>query len=307
MLSILLLKKIAELFVCIIMGYALVRFGRLRAEDSRVLSVVSLYLLNPCVIISSYQIQRTDRLMAGLGLSLAAAALILLLLYLQMKLFGRTLRLDRVEQASVMYSNCANLLIPIIISLLGKEWVVFSSTYYAAQMVLYWTHCRILISGERSISLRNIFLNPNIIACFIGLGLFSLDVTLPSLLGNAVDTVGSMLGPVAMLIVGMLMAGADLKKILTDLRVWKVSLLRLIVTPLPILLIFKYSGMAALAPDGHSILLISLLAACAPSGATVTQLAQVYGGDGEYAGAINVLSTLLCILTMPLMVALYTL
>ena len=68
---------------------------------------------------------------------------------------------------------------------------------------------------------------------------------------------------------------------------------------------------AALVPTALTALglglLISLLAACAPSGTMVTQLAQVYGGDSEYAGAVNVLSTLGCIVTMPLLVALYQL
>ena len=80
---------------------------------------------------------------------------------------------------------------------------------------------------------------------------------------------------------------------------------RLIALPLVVLCIFKYSGLAALVPDGQSILMISLLAASAPAAANVTQIAQVYGHEGDYAGAINVITTLLCIGTMPLMVLLY--
>ena len=54
-------------------------------------------------------------------------------------------------------------------------------------------------------------------------------------------------------------------------------------------------------------LLVSLLAACAPAASNVTQIAQVYGHEGDYASAINVLTSLLCIVTMPLMVLLYQL
>ena len=45
--------------------------------------------------------------------------------------------------------------------------------------------------------------------------------------------------------------------------------------------------------------------ASAPAAANVTQIAQVYGHGGDYAGAINVITTLLCIGTMPLTVLLY--
>ena len=89
--------------------------------------------------------------------------------------------------------------------------------------------------------------------------------------------------------------------------IWKVAFLRLIALPLVVLCIFKYSGLAALVPDGQSILMISLLAASAPAASNVTQMAQVYGHEGDYASAINVITTLLCIGTMPLMVFLYQL
>ena len=51
--------------------------------------------------------------------------------------------------------------------------------------------------------------------------------------------------------------------------------------------------------------LVSRFAICTPSASTLTQMAQVYGKDADYASAINVVTTLLCIVTMPLMVALY--
>lgn len=75
--------------------------------------------------------------------------------------------------------------------------------------------------------------------------------------------------------------------------------------PLITMVFLKYSGLAHLAPDGSTILLISLLATATPSASTITQMAQVYGKDADYASAINVATTLLCIVSMPLIVALY--
>ena len=60
-------------------------------------------------------------------------------------------------------------------------------------------------------------------------------------------------------------------------------------------------------PKGETILLVSFLASITPSASAVTQMAQVYGREGEYAGSINVITTLLCIITMPLLLALYQL
>ena len=74
----------------------------------------------------------------------------------------------------------------------------------------------------------------------------------------------------------------------------------------PILLL-KFSGLASFAENGSQILLVTLLATITPSASTITQMAQVYGKDARYAGAINVITTLFCMITMPIMVYLYQL
>ena len=116
-----------------------------------------------------------------------------------------------------------------------------------------------------------------------------------------------MLGTLSMLVAGMLMGGVDFRRLFTSLGIWKAAFLRLVAVPLVVLVLLKYSGLARLVPDGETILLVSFLSAITPSASAVTQIAQVYSSDGEYAGSINVVTTLLCIVTMPLIIALYQL
>lgn len=86
---------------------------------------------------------------------------------------------------------------------------------------------------------------------------------------------------------------------------WLVAALRLVVVPLAGIAFLKFSGIAGLVADGQSILLITLLATAAPSASTIVQLAQVYDQDPHHASAINVLTTLLCIASIPFMTMLY--
>ncbi|WP_411682190.1 hypothetical protein [Clostridium thailandense] len=79
----------------------------------------------------------------------------------------------------------------------------------------------------------------------------------------------------------------------------------MIVCPVIILLLLKYSGIANLSSNGKMILLISLLATITPSASAVTQMAQIYEKNGEYASVINVVTTIVCIITMPIIVWLY--
>ena len=76
MISLILAEKIFSLFLIMFMGYAVVHWGLLHAEDSKTLSLISLYLISPCVIISAFQVQYTPDVLHGLLLALAAAVLL---------------------------------------------------------------------------------------------------------------------------------------------------------------------------------------------------------------------------------------
>lgn len=304
MIGLLLLNQIAQLFICIFLGWLSVKCRLLRSEDSRVLSLVTLYLVTPCLIVGAFQIECTPDMLRGLGLSLGAAVLIHALLFL-MTWICRPLHLNAVEQASVIYSNAGNLIIPIVTAILGKEWIIFTSMFIIVQLPLLWSHCRFLLSGEGGFSWKKVLLNVNILSILVGAALFFLGIPLPEVVTGAMDSMSAMIGPLSMIVAGMLMGGIDLKHIFTLPSIWKVAALRLVIFPLALLAVLKFSGLAALAPDGETILLVSFLAASTPAASTVTQMAQVYGPDGTYAGAINVATTLLCIITMPVVITLY--
>ena len=111
-----LLIKIGSLFIIALGAYALVKFRVLRSEDSRTLSLIMLYLICPCTIISAFQIDSTPELRSGLLLAFAAAVIIHIGLLLFNLLIRKPLRMSPVEQASVIYSNAGNLIIPIVSS-----------------------------------------------------------------------------------------------------------------------------------------------------------------------------------------------
>ena len=300
MLSLLLFQQIAQMFIALIMGWAIVRSGLMKPSDSKVLSMLALYVIFPCTIINSFQIELTADRLQGMLLALLAAVVTHAVFFVLTALFKRPLRLTPVEQASVIYSNAANLTIPIVTNILGSEYVIYISMYVIVQQLLLWSHCRLLLSGENQFSLKRVLLNVNIISIAVGAALFFLRLPLPGIVRGALQSVGSMIGPLCMIVAGMLMGGVDLRALVKNPGVWKVSLLRLAVFPLAVLCVLKFSGIARLAPDGGTILMVSLLSSTTPPAAAVTQLAQVYSGDGEYAGAVNVIATLLCLVTVPI-------
>lgn len=69
--------------------------------------------------------------------------------------------------------------------------------------------------------------------------------------------------------------------------------------------VFEVSALGFNGKGWKTILLISLMAVITPSATTIVQLAQLYDQDPVYASTINVMTTLVSIITMPLMVMLY--
>jgi len=302
-----LIHKILSLAVIMAIGWAMVKFRVLKPEDSRVLSTLSLYLIMPCMILSSFQVDYTDQIIKGLLLAFLAAAIIEVILILFGTMLGKSMHLNPVEQSSVIYSNAGNLIVPLVTAILGRDWVIYTSGLLFVQLVLLFTHGKQLLCRDSGFQLKKLLLNPNILAIGLGIFLFLTRIRLPGLLGDSVDSVGSTVGPVAMLVTGMLIGNTDLKKIRSYRRIWLIAFLRLIAAPTLSLLFLKFSGITRLVPDGKQILLVTFLAVTTPAASTVTQFAQVYGEDAEYASAINVVTTLLCIFTIPLMVMLYQL
>lgn len=303
--SFLLFKQIAQFFIMIIMGYTLVKLKIVKSEDSKVLSMVCLYLIMPCVIINSFLIEFTPEKLKGLGLAVGVAIVIHFVAWIFIRILGKVLNFNPVEKASVMYSNAANMVIPVVMSVLGDEWVLYSSAFVSVQLVLLWTHCKSMLSNEKGFELKKIYTNINLIAIFIGILLFITKIHIPSVLQGTLKSVGGTVAPISMIITGMIMAGAEFKKVFSNGRIYLVLFFRMIFFPFIVFMIIYFTGITKVIDNGAMILLVTFIATITPTASSITQMAQVYGNNEQYAGAINIMTTIVSIVTMPIMVALY--
>ncbi len=305
MIPFLLLYKILQLGIIMLLGYVLVKCGIINSRDSKVLSKISLYLLMPAAIINSFDVDITSDIIKGLALAFAAAIIIHIVLLVIDIIFKKAFKSTCVERASVMYSNAANLIIPIVSYVLGDEWVIYSCAFMSVQLLFLWTHGIRLFSSEKKMNIKKIILNVNIIAIAVGMVFMVSGFRLPGIAKEVCSSLGSMLGVVGMIIAGMLAAEVKFKETATNKRLYLVLLMRMIICPGIVLVIIKLLGMAVSVTNAEEILLVSFLASMTPSAATIMQFAQLNNKQPDYAVAINIITTLACIITMPVFVALY--
>lgn len=303
--TLLLTKQIAELFIMILLGFILVKSSLLTKHDSKVLSTVALYIVTPCVIINAFQVQYSQDVKNGIILSFLAAIIVHIIYIVMARMLGKVYTLNGVEKATVIYTNAGNLIIPLVQALLGKEWVVYTTGYILVSTVFIWTHGRMLICEEKGFNVKELLKNVNVIASVIGILMFALKIQLPSLIIETMDSMSATIAPICMIVAGMLIAGMDVKDCLKNNRLYVITFLKMIVFPLFALILLKFTNLSSMAKNGDMILLISLLASVAPTAASVTQIAQIYDADSEYASAYYFITTMLCILTMPFFVWMY--
>ena len=301
MISYLLGKQIAAMLLMVFMGFAIVRMKLLTVQDSRVLSAVALYIVGPCMMLDAFQLECTPERVHGLMLSVGAAAFALGLGIVINFLIRKPLALDPVEQTSALYSNSGNLIIPIVVYVFGQEWVLYTSGFLIMQTVLFWTHCSTVLQKNAKINILRILTNVNMLAVFAGAIMFVLGLRLPEVPAMAVHAVGVMIGPLCMIVTGMLIGSMDFARFKAYRKLPLIVVLRLIFYPVVTLIAFRLSGMSGWVENGETIIMISFFAASAPVASSITQMAHIYGRNAEYASVINVVSTLLFVFSMPVL------
>lgn len=287
---------------CIVMfgimglGYLLVKLGMLSTSTTRELGALLLNVVLPIVIVRSFWGAYTPESMRAL---VPACALSAVALGVSMGIARTCYHQKGVLEFSAAFSNAGFIGIPLVQSAFGPDSVFYIAGFIAGLNVIQWTYGRWRISGStNSISTRSILLSPMLIALVLGIALFLLQVPVPSIAQALMNNIASLNSPLAMLILGTYLANSDIGAVLTSKEAYAVSIVRLVLVPLATLFVF-----AAL-PCNQEVKLAILIAASAPVGANVSVFCQQLGFDTRRPSETVCLSTLLSLITLPLITAL---
>lgn len=291
---VLLLRQNLVMLVYMMIGYFLYKKKLVSAGGSADIGRILLYIVMPAAILKSYLADFSQERLEGLFVSFLAALLSLLLSIAAARIaFSKE---QGIERFGAAFSNAGFIGIPLVQMTLGEEAVFYVSSYVALLNILQWTYGLVTITGDRSlISVKRLRTNPILLSFLAGLALFLLPVSLPETAENVVGTIAAMNGPLAMIVLGVYLGQVPLRSLFSGRVVYRCALVRLIVIPvLTMALLFVF-------PEKyHMLKLTILIAASAPVGSNVSIFAQLYGQDYMQSVKEVTLSTLLCIITLPL-------
>lgn len=270
-------------------------------EGSTTLSDVALFVVLPCVVFTSFQIEYHQKILFGIFLSfvlgLAAHFLAMGIAYLFVK--GGTREHRIIERFHIIYPNCGFMGVPIAQAMFGEMGVIYITAFMCAQNFLIWSHgVSSMQGGFKKESLLSILKAPVIIALFLGLLCFIFRIPVPSVLVDSMKSVGNMNTPLAMLVSGTAVAQTDMRKALTKPRTYWMLFLRLLAVPVIVVILLSFVLVS------EKIRLITVLGISAPTAAISTMFAVKYQKDVGYAAELFAISTVSAIVTMPLIMSL---
>ena len=296
MLISILLRQIAIMALLAAVCVYLSRKGFLSPQGTKDLGAILLRVIIPCVIVKSYITEFSRERLLELALS-AELALIgfILAMVISYLAFGKRRRL---ENFAASFCNAGFIGIPLAQAIIGEEGVFYIAASVALLNLFQWTYgVYIMADRKDAISAKTIAKNPVVIAIVIGVVLFVSRIPVPGIVTSTLGYIAGMNTPIAMILMGTYLAKLPLKKLL-DKRAYGCVLFRLVIIPAVILLVFW-----VLPVSNADIALAAFLAAATPVGANICVFAQQYDCDYEFSVVTVCLSTLLSVITVPLLVS----
>ena len=302
-------QQVAILFVLIGFGAALRKLKIL--SDAAIEGLVNLLILfvTPCLIVDVFQRPFDPAMLKGLGVAFLVAVLghvaVIALSYACVRHHDENVR--RPLMLAAVFSNAGFMGIPLDQALLGDRGVFFGAVYIVVFNLFMWSWGYNLMKNEEfrmkneksGVNLHSL-LNPGTIGIALGLPLFFLSVKLPATIGEPVHQLANLNTPLAMIIIGFCLANARLGRVLRTGGVYVATAIRLVVYPL-LIVAALYPFRAHLDRD---MMLATTIAASAPVAAMVSMFSAKFGRDVNTSVAMVSGTTLLSIVTMPVVIAL---
>ncbi len=296
-------QQVLILIMMMALGFGLA-LGKVINDDGRaLLTKIVIHVTAPLLVIKSFQMKFETHLLINMGIMAAFGFLSMFAFYLLGRLWPiKDPGKKKVLWEATVFSNCGFMGYPLLMSLLGKTGVVYGSVYVMAFTVYQWT-IGVSIYAGKSGSIKEVLKQPGLIAVFIGLALFVTGWQLPGFVNGAIDYVSAMNTPLAMMIVGVLVAEGDFKQVLREGLAFVGAAVRLVA--LPALALLAFWALWALGVPGVPALGSDTVAACVlitamPVAANVAIFASMFGVRPQFAAQTVLVSTLLSVVTVPL-------
>jgi len=295
--------QVLILFLLISTGFVSYKLKITTKEAAAHFSSFVMKIPLPCMILASFFRPFSRELLgeaaATLGIAFAIYGFALLLALGYPYVLGIKGPERGVHRYALFISNSGMVGFPVVEAVLGPMYIFHASIYNVPANILAFSVGLWLIAkegGKAPAFSWKIFVSPLFIITIIGFFMFLFSIRLPWPLEQSIRAMGSVTTPLAMAVIGISIAQADLKKLFGRWRLYVTVFTRLLVVPALVGLACYLAGVRG------PLLTLPVILTAMPAGSTTTIFASVYDVAVEEAGSIVALSIVLCAVTIPLVV-----
>lgn len=299
------LSNVAMALLYLLPGYIICKWGKLKAEHLSGLSALLIYGCTPCMVLDSLlKLDPDGNYLPGMGLFFVVTFAVQGLFMLLMTLFcGKKNREDnraRMLTIASVLGNVGFFGMPIIRILIPghPEAAAYSGVYCASMNIFAFTVGIFNLTRDKKyISLKSGIVNPAVLSFLVGLPLYlaRAGVWMPDVLKNGFANIGAMTMPFCMMILGARLATMPWKEIFLNGYVYLISACKLLLFPL-----FSYA-LVCLFPLDPVFKTSVLILSATPCASVMLSLAEMHDSNQQLAADCVLLSTLMCIVTIPLL------
>ena len=294
------ISQMAALFILILVGYGAAKLKIIDGRFSQQLSVFVINISSPCLIVSSVMGDISpDKglILPVLAIGCVTYAFFVAVAMLLSRIITRNKDMQGIYGFMLTFGNVGFIGYPIVASIFGKYAIFYASLLNIPFTLLAFSLGKKMIQGgSGGLKLDwKILVSPAMIACYLSTLIVVSDIKgLPNLVTTPITLLGNITVPAALLIIGTSMAQMDLRRIFSGKLVWGISVLRLLVLPI---VIYYFTRLIGFSGD---ILGINTVLAAMPVGTYGAMFCLQYGKDETVMVQGILISTLLSILSIPL-------
>ncbi len=297
------LNQISFLFGFIVIGYILVKLKVLPENSAMVLSKLENTIFIPALVmgtfIENFTIERIGAAWKLLSVSFIIAFIAIPFAILASKLVTKDKYIQKIYTYGLSFSNFGFMGNAVVSSLFPDiffEYLIFTLPLW--MLIYLWGVPKLLIanSGKKyrfTESLKS-FVNPMFIAMLIGMVIGLLNIRLPEWTMSLINVSGDCMSPIAMILTGVVVSSISLKKTFTNVRIYIVSIIRLIIVPV------LFIAVASFFKIPETTYICALCSLAMPLGLNTIVIPSALGKDTSVAAGMTVISHLLSCITIPI-------
>lgn len=293
-----LLQQMGILFVYMMIGYVACKKEYFDQEFGKKLSWLVVNVANPMLAISAVvnneeQIAKKDFYVTVL-LAICFYAFFLILAQILPRLIGVQNSDIGVYKMMTTFNNIGFMGFPVIAAAYGNGALIYAVPFSIMFNILCYTWgIQTLCGGGEKGNWKKI-INIGTISGIISIVLFFMQIPVPKMICSLSAGLSNLTGPLSMLVIGISIAAMELKDLFTDVKLLKFALIKLLAVPVAAMLL------VCQVIDNRLICEVFLVMMATPAASMCAMLSQQYGGDYELAAKGVALTTILSVVTMPI-------